>query len=107
MASVTLDSPVVGSASNRGVTIVANPGAPINPKKPVHLHWCIVQSTIPDGYKGGRGGTRIYLPPGSCDPGTYNVKCVAVDPSDGSTAQANATFVLPALPAHLIPAPPE
>lgn len=106
MASVSLAVPVVGTDSNRIVTLVATPGAPLDPANPVQIHWCVTEGTIPGGFKGARGSATLIFSPGSLDPGTYNVKCFVVDPTDNSTAEANRTFTIPKLPAHLVPAPP-
>lgn len=105
MASVSLAVPTVGPAENRSVTLVATPGAPINASKPVEIYWTTIKGTIPSGYQGGRGVATVVFAAGTFDPGTYNVKVVVVDPSDGSTAQADRTFVIPALP-NAYPAAP-
>lgn len=94
MASVTLADPVVGDLDNQSVTLVATPGAPSDPAKPIEIHWAVTEGAIPNGYKGGRGPARVVFGPGSLDPGTYNVKCFVVDPGDNSTAEANETFVI-------------
>lgn len=105
MASVTLAVPTVGSVDNPTVTLVATPGAPLDASKPIEIHWCVTEGTIPAGYKGGRGPSTVVFAPGTFDPGTYNVKCFVVDPTDGSTAEANRTFTIVKKEPHLVPAP--
>lgn len=94
-ASVTLASPTVGNENNRTVTIQATVGAPADASKPVQIHWCVIKGTIPAGYVGGRGPATLVFAPGCLDPGDYNVKCVVIDPSDATTAEANKTFTIP------------
>lgn len=95
MASVSLAEPVVGSEDNRTVTLVATVGAPSNPSRPVEIHWCVTEATIPAEFKGGRGPATLVFAPGTFDPGTYNVKCFVVDPDDESTDEADETFTIP------------
>ncbi|AEC53070.1 hypothetical protein SCRM01_124c [Synechococcus phage S-CRM01] len=105
-ASVSLAVPVVGSEDNRTVTLDATVGAPADPRRPVHIYWTVVTSTIPAGFRGGRGARTVVFAPGTFSPGTYNVKCVVYDPTDDTEAEANRTFVIPKLDANLVPAPP-
>jgi hypothetical protein len=100
-ASVSLAAPVVGSADNRSVTIVATP-TPAN----CLIYWAVSKATLPAGHKGGLGPSTLVFAPGAFDPGTYNVACHVVNPTDGTTGNATSTFAIPALPKHLVPAPP-
>lgn len=98
-ASVTLAAPVVGPAENRTVTITATVGAAADPTRPVHIHWTTIAAAIPAGYRGGRGASQLVFAPGTFDPGVYNVKCVVVDPSDGTSAEDDEAFTIPKLSA--------
>jgi hypothetical protein len=105
MASVSLAVPTVGPADNRTVTIVATPGAPSVASKPVEIYWTVVQSTIPAGFRGGRGPATLVFAPGTFDPGTYNVRCLVYDPGNDTTAEASRTFNIPKADPHLMPLP--
>ena len=104
-ASVTLGTPTVGTEDNRTVTIVATPGAPAVASKPVEIYWTVVQSDIPDGFRGGRGPATLVFGAGTFDPGTYNVKCFVYDPGDDTSAEADDTFEIGKVEPHLLPEP--